>query len=108
MLFRALVTLAVLCLALAAGPLAAQAPADSAAVRAVALRETPERHRATARVTGLTIRGDTAVVTVELAVVPYAADRVAFWNQTLTLARHDSGWVALPRRTVSVSHGRPR
>ena len=75
-------------------PLAAQSPADTAAVRAAALRESPTPDSGT--VTRLVIRGDTAEVRVLLA---RGEDRE--WGHTLQLVRQADGrWVALPRRTL--------
>ena len=101
--------------AICAAPLSGQKPAtaqasirhptvDSAAIRALALGETPERHRPTASVTRLALRGDTAEVTVVFGDVEYAPGKRAVWDLRLTLARRDSGWVVLPRRTISVGH----
>ena len=82
-----------------AGPLAAQSAADTAAIRAVALRASPPKDAARHEVASLVIRGDTADVTVSLE----RGDTVER-QQRLTLVRNGDQWVALPRRSIVLLH----
>ena len=93
---------------MAAAPLGAQvahtrAAADRDSILAAALRETPKRDSATARVTRLVVRGDAAEVTVQL----FADDRHQRGHQ-LSLARRDGQWFVLPRRVVFIGHFAPK
>ena len=80
-----------------AAPLAAQSSADTAAIRAAALRESPPADTARHEITELVIRRDTAVVTVFLE-RGYSFER----RHRLTLVRDRTRWVALPARALLV------
>ena len=89
---RAVLTLLVFA---CAAPLAAQSGADTAAIRATALRESPPADTARHEITELVVRGDTVVVTVLLE-RGYSFEK----RHRLKLVRDRDRWVVLPKREL--------